>query len=169
MTYKQVTELIGTTAVEATKFRYMEQGHSLTGKSAASIRDEVTMRGNDTVITIYSNNTVYYLNRGVPYNKIPYTQGSGAKTSKFIDGLQAYAKLRFGLSDKEALSVAFQIARKAVKPGGGLPSEESKKFSKTGKRTGFVNDAILDVVKELTPKMGRLIFQSISQKQIEGR
>jgi hypothetical protein len=112
---------------------------------------------------------VYILNRGVPYTRIPYRQGSGAGKSDFITGLQDYAKLRFGLSDDAALRVAFQIARKAKKPGGGLPSVTSQQFSKTGKRTGFVNDAILDVVKELKPTIGKLIFKSISQKQIEGR
>ena len=162
-----VTNQIEKVAEQATKTRYLEQGHNLTGKGAASIHAQTTTRGNDTVITVYAADYVYILNRGVPAARIPYSQGSGATTSKYIDGLQNYAKLRFGLSDKEALSVAFQIARKQKAQG--MPTIASQRFSKTGKRTGFVNDAILDVIKELKPTIGKLIFKSISQKQIEGR
>jgi hypothetical protein len=164
---KQVIDLIETTAVQATKLRYMEQGHNLTGKGAASIRAETTSTGNTTTVSIYAADYVYTLNRGVPASRIPYTPNSGATTSKFIDGLKNYAKLRFGLGDKEALSVAFQIARKQKAQG--MPTIASQRFSKTGKRTGFVNEAILDVNKTLRNSIGKMLFQNISRKLIAGR
>ena len=57
------------------------------------------------------------LNYGVPANRIPYSPGSGAKSSKYIDGLKLYAKLRFNANDKEAERIAFAIARKHKKFG----------------------------------------------------
>jgi hypothetical protein len=79
-------------------------------------------------------------NTGVTAARIPYSPGSGAKTSKYIDGLIRYAKQRMGASDKEAKGIAFAIASRHKKEG--MPTVASAKFSSTGKRTGFIEAAL---------------------------
>jgi hypothetical protein len=79
-------------------------------------------------------------NTGVTAARIPYTPGSGRKTSKYIDGLINYVKLRMGKSDKEAKGIAFAIASRHKKEG--MPTKASAKFSSTGKRTGFIDEAL---------------------------
>jgi hypothetical protein len=45
-----------------------------------------------------------------------------------------------GKSDKEAKGIAFAIASKHKKEG--MPTKGSVRFSKTGKRTGFIEQAL---------------------------
>jgi hypothetical protein len=45
-----------------------------------------------------------------------------------------------GKSEKEAKSIAFAIASKHKKEG--MPTKTSARFSKTGKRTGFIEQAL---------------------------
>ena len=73
--------------------------------------------------------------------------GSGARISKYIQGLKNFARLRFGVSDKEALSIAFAIAKKHKREG--MPTKSSSRFSKTGKRTEAIEDALAEVDDEL--------------------
>ena len=78
-----------------------------------------------------------------------------ATKSKYIDGLTDFAKKRFGLNDKEAQSAAFAIAKKQKKEG--MPTKNSFKFSKNGKRTGFIDDTI----QNATPAIEKIIEESI--------
>ena len=93
------------------------QGRSLTGALVNSIDYSV----NATVTSAFIEFTLLdygmILNYGVPANRIPFSPGSGAKSSKYIDGLKMYAKLRFNANDKEAERIAFAIARKHKKFG----------------------------------------------------
>ena len=59
----------------------------------------------------------------------------------YIAGLIDYVRKRMEISDsKKAKSVAFAIANTHKKEG--MPSKKSRRFSKTGKRTGFINETI---------------------------
>jgi hypothetical protein len=78
------------------------------------------------------------LNYGVTPERIPFSPGSGAKSSKYIDGLKAYAKLRFSVNDKEAERIAFAIAYKQKKRG--MPLDG---------KTGAVDNAIKDSSDEV--------------------
>ena len=67
------------------------------------------------------------LNNGVSPQRIPYTippPFSGAGHSKYIDGLKTWFKIKHGKSDKEALGLAFGLARKHKKNG--LPLDKRK-------------------------------------------
>jgi hypothetical protein len=88
------------------------------------------------------------LNYGVPANRIPFSQGSGAKSSKYIDGLKMYAKLRFNANDKEAERIAFAIAHKHKKFG--MPLD---------KKTGAVEQGI----KESSEEVEALISEALTQ------
>jgi hypothetical protein len=132
---------------------WIKQGHDLTGAFREKMGYEVE-RTMDTIrINIYDNTANSYgaiLNKGVTADRIPFSPGSGAKTSKYIQGLVRYAKLRMGVDDKAALSIAFAIAYKHKAEG--MPTAASSRFSQTGKRTQFVEDAtkeIDEVVREL--------------------
>lgn len=132
--------------IEAIKNEWVLQGHHLTGGFEDKLSYEIVTEENKVTLFIYDNTARVHgkiLNKGVPAEKIPFSPGSGKKESKYIQGLAKYAKLRMGATDKEALSIAFAIAYTHLEEG--MPSQGSYKYSKTGKRTEFVDDATVDM------------------------
>ena len=123
---------------------WQAQGHSLTGAFERGLitREE---RGVDSIkIQLIDTTDQGYgaiIDKGVKAENIPFTPGSRRRggTSKYIQGLIAYAKTRMGASDKDAISIAFAIAHKHAKEG--MPTEKSKQFSSTGFRTQFIQAA----------------------------
>lgn len=137
---------------------WIKQGHDLTGAFVQGLSYEIV----DNIIYIYDTTNSGYgkiLNAGVSADRIPFSPGSGAKTSKYIQGLVRYAKLRMGANDKDALSIAFAIAHKHKKEG--MPTEDSARFSKTGKRTQFVEDATTEVDKIVEKYMDQFVNELI--------
>ena len=121
---------------------WQAQGHDLTGKFREGMSYKVTTTGSITKIEIFDTTDSGYgkiLDSGVKAENIPFYPGSGRKSSEYINGLTRYAKLRMGASDKDAISIAFAIAHKHKKEGMPLPS--TSQYSKTGRRTKFVDDA----------------------------
>lgn len=119
-----------------------QQGHYLTGALEQSIGAEKEETGDGIAIEITANDYADPVNDGVPAHKIPYdsSQTTGAKHSKYIEGLKNYAKLRFGLNNEEdALSAAFAIAKKHEKEG--MPTQGSYAYSTNGKRTEAIERA----------------------------
>ena len=133
----------------AIRKEFILQGHRLTGRINASIEKIVKITASGANILILMNDYGIIQNRGVKAARIPYNpnQRSGKKTSKYITGLQNFARLRFGVGAKEALNIAFAIARKQARQG--MPTKASFRFSKTGKRTGAINTALLKTDKEI--------------------
>lgn len=137
---------------------WIKQGHDLTGAFVQGLSYEIV----DNIIYIYDTTNSGYgkiLNAGVSADRIPFSPGSGAKTSKYIQGLVRYARLRMGASDKDALSIAFAIAHKHKKEG--MPTEDSIRFSSTGKRTQFVEDATQEVDKIVEKYMDQFVNELI--------
>lgn len=133
---------IGQEIINLIADEWEKQGHNMTGAFVAAITSEAIEEGDTLTINIYDNTQRSYgviLDNGVAADRIPFYPGSGRKTSKYIAGLVSYVQRRMGLSDKDALSVAFAIAYKHKAEG--MPTQASSRFSQTGKRTGFVNDA----------------------------
>jgi len=137
---ENIAEQIGKLALQAIAIEWRNQGHNLTGKAVSEMETLVIQTAKGYTIEGYLNDYMAYLNTGIPANRIPYSPGSGARRSKYIEGLQRYAKMRMGASDKEALSIAFAIASKHKREG--MPTRGSARFSNTGKRTGFVEEAL---------------------------
>lgn len=131
-------------AVRLTREEIDIQGHNSSGRLIASIDEMVHSLFTGYGIDICGEDYGLILNEGVAPNKIPYTRGSGNRTSKYISGLIDYFKQK-GLSEKEARGAAFGTAQKHKKEG--LPTRASSRFSRNGKRKGFIEDAIkkLDV------------------------
>jgi hypothetical protein len=145
MEAKKIADLL----VNTTRAGWINQGHNLTGAGAASIQGNAIQTGNETRIAIVTADYVAQTDRGTPWQKIPYSPNSGAKTSQYIQGLQNYARLRFGQNDKEALNTAFRIAYVQKLRREGSPSVGSKAFSKTGRRTGFAEAAYQEALPEI--------------------
>jgi len=116
---------------------WVSQGHDMTGAFREGMKYTVDTTGNVTTINIIDTTDSSYgkiLDDGVKAEQIKYPYARAR-----IAGLTAYAKSRMGASDKDAVSIAFAIATKHAREGMPLPS--SVRFSKTGRRTKFVEDA----------------------------
>lgn len=125
-------------AVVANEWRL--QGHELTGAAVKQMETMVRMEINTLIIEGFVPDYMAINNSGVTAARIPYTPNSGRPPSKYISGLIDYVKRRMGKSDKEAKSIAFAIASKHKQEG--MPTKASAKYSKTGKRTGFIEQAL---------------------------
>jgi hypothetical protein len=149
--YQRLGEQVGEVVKKAVKQAFILQGRSLTGALVNSIDYNV----NATVTSAFIEFTLLdygmILNYGVPANRIPYSPGSGAKSSKYIDGLKMYAKLRFGANDKEAERIAFAIARKHKKFG--MPLD---------KKIGAVQNGIDDSKKEVEELISEALTEVIN-------
>lgn len=118
-----------------------QQGHVASGKLIASVESVIQDKGSVLVGKILLNDYSYYLDKGVKAEKIPYTRGSGKKSSKYIDDLIAWgAIVKPSLSAKELKSFAFAVANKHKKEGN--PTSGSYAFSKNGRRKAWSEFAI---------------------------
>ena len=149
--YQRLGEEVGEVVKKAVKQAFIMQGRSLTGALVNSIDYSV----NATVTSAFVEFTLLdygmILNYGVPANRIPYSPGSGAKSSKYIDGLKMYAKLRFNANDKEAERIAFAIARKHKKFG--MPLD---------KKTGAVEKGLEESKEEVEELINEALTQVIN-------
>ncbi len=113
---------------------WQAQGHDLTGKFKDSLKYKIN-RGEDFVeLDVIGEHYGGIINEGVTADQIKYPFAKAR-----ILGLTNYAKLRMGASDKDAVSIAFAIATKHARDGMPLPS--SRRYSKTGERTKFIEAA----------------------------
>lgn len=118
-----------------------KQGHRLTGSFEKSIETQIKKSVKGLTIEFYWNNYANIVDRGVSANKIPYERGSKKRSSKYIDGLTDYVKKRLRVTDSDrARSIAFAIANKQKKEG--MSTIKSRRFSKTNKRQGFIEDTV---------------------------
>jgi hypothetical protein len=110
------------------------QGHRLTGEFEDEIEVITTEKESSLQIDVLMLKRGKALELGRHRTEISIT---GA----YIAGLIDYVRKRMEITDsKKAKSVAFAIAKTHQKEG--MPSKKSRRFSKTGKRTGFVNETI---------------------------
>ena len=138
------------------------QGHFMTGKVAKEIKLVASSTVDTFVIELYVLKYGEYLERGVSKGKIPYYPGSGRKTSRYIDALVDFVGQRMGLSGKEALGVAFAIARKQKEEG--MPTKKSLTQSSTGKRTGWIKAAMSENEKGIRDLLFSRIRGSVEIK-----
>lgn len=126
---------------------FVYQGHSMNGSWESKLIGEIIESMDRVVISVYGPKHSIYVNNGVSADKIPFTPPGWPTAKKnpnrslYIEGLQRYAKFRFGLTnEKEALGAAFAIAKKHKAYG--MPTAGSYRFSRTGKRTDFVDETL---------------------------
>lgn len=146
-------------AIEAVANEWKAQGHNLTGAAIKNMETVIKMETDKIIIEGFVPEYMAINNKGILATKIPYYPGSGRKESEYIKGLMKYAKQRFGASDKESKSIAFAIASKHKKEG--MPTIKSQKHSKTGKRTGFIEQALDKKEAEMSHLINMAIYQSM--------
>jgi hypothetical protein len=151
--YQRLGEQVGEVVKKAVKQAFIIQGRSLTGALVNSIDYSVNATVNSAFIEFTLLDYGMILNYGVPANRIPYSPGSGAKSSKYIDGLKLYAKLRFNANDKEAERIAFAIARKHKKFGmpldGNIGAVQNGLDDSKQEVEELINEALTQVINVL--------------------
>lgn len=141
----KLLRVVGIKMNDSIRKEFRAQGHHLTGTLESSLTATTITMGSDSHLigsVLYYGNIV---NDGVSPNKIPYGDGKGGGHSAYIQGLIKYAQLRFGASGKEAVSIAFAIAKKHKKEG--MPTKGSHAFSATGERKHFF-EIVFDVLND---------------------
>jgi hypothetical protein len=152
-TFQSLGDEVGKVIVMAVKKAFIMQGHKMTGALNDSIEYKVNATINSVMLEFLMLDYGMVQNFGIAPEKIPFNPGSGAKSSKYIDGLKRFAKIKLGKNDKEAERVAFAIAYKQKQEG--MPTNGSKRM---GKKTGAIFDALKDSEDEVT-KMINLAMQ----------
>jgi hypothetical protein len=137
---QKLADEISVLAISVVANEWRLQGHELTGSAVKQMETMVRMEINTLIIEGFVPDYMAINNSGVAAARIPYTPNSGRPPSKYISGLIDYVQRRMGKSEKEAKSIAFAIASKHKKEG--MPTKTSARFSKTGKRTGFIEQAL---------------------------
>jgi hypothetical protein len=153
---QKLADEISVLAISVVANEWRAQGHELTGSAVKQMETMVRMEINTLIIEGFVPDYMAINNQGVPANRIPYYPGSGRKESEYIKGLMKYVQQRMGKSEKEAKGIAFAIASKHKKEG--MPTKGSVRFSKTGKRTGFIEQAL----DKNSPKFIELIEVSVA-------
>lgn len=147
---------VGDYIINKIRERSQLQGHTLTGAFEKGLRSEIKQEGfNTVVIGIDETGVGKYIDKFTPASQIPFSPGSGAQRSKFIEGLERYAQLRFGLSGRDALGAAFAMAHKMKQQG--KPTQGSYRHSKNGKRT----EVITGVLRDEKENIKRMIFEEL--------
>lgn len=120
------------------------QGHHMNGRIVKDIKYVVKEEAN--MLTL--SGLIY------PYGNI---QAAGATWKKFpnVYAIQEWVKQRMSINDeKKSKSIAFAIAQEFKKNG--MPTKNSLKFSSTGKRTNWIDEAfsknedrIVEAIREM--------------------
>ena len=138
------------------------QGHSMGGSIVKNLEYRSKQEANKIILSGFTYPYGNILEAGVKSGKIPYSGRSGrGGTSLYIQALQRYAQERMNISDeKKSLSIAFAIAATQKKEG--MPTRASYRFSSTGKRTDWVEDALKKNEDKITEAISAFAFNQLS-------
>lgn len=146
-TLKDISNIVISALVEEIKL----QGHNDTGGLINSFESKETESKNRAVIEILFFNYGTFLN----YGRLP---GTYVPFSILFDWVKRLLKL----SGLEARRATFAINNKIFKEG--IPTKGALKYSRTGKRTQFIDDALKRKDKEITEAIGEYFKTVISTK-----
>ena len=125
--------------VNALKREFEEQGHNASGKGMQSIEHKTELNGNNITVKIMGVDYLQYVNTGRNIGKMPP-----------IEPIKEWVQIRNIAQGKEAERAAWAIAKAIEREG--IPTENAYKFSKNGRRKGFI-----EIVKQ--EQLGALIQQ----------
>ena len=110
------------------------QGHKLTGALVKSFEVRVKEKADSVSIEFLMLNYGLSLESGIKPSKIPYTIGGEPRggTSKYIQGLIAFALKKFTPDKRRAKQIAFAIAHKQKQEGYPLT-----------KKIGFISNVLM--------------------------
>ena len=136
------------------------QGHRGSSKLIDSLAGTVGKIQGGFEIVITANHYYKFVDQGVRPSRVPYSgrRGRGGK-SQYIQALIAYFKKK-GAADPKA--AAFATAAKHKKEG--MPTRASFRFSKTGKRTEFIDEMLKKHEDNIFDQMAEQGFSDISSK-----
>jgi len=146
-TLKDISNIVISALVEEIKL----QGHNDTGGLINSFESKEAESKNRAVIEILFFNYGTFLN----YGRLP---GTYVPFSILFD----WVKRRLKLSGLEAKKATHAINQNIFKVG--IPSKGALKYSRTGKRTQFIDDALKRKDKEITDAIGEYFKTVISTK-----
>lgn len=148
-------------ALKEAMFReWRAQGHAMSS-AMTHLKIESVDKRVSLEISVYGAPYYGYVNKGVKASQIPFRAGSGAGHSLYIEALTRYAERRMGLSGREALSVAFAIAKTQKRQG--MPTRNSYSYSSTGRRTGFIEEMLKNEKRLFDTFAGKLFDQIIEE------
>lgn len=159
--YDQAARAIAPIILRVLEEEYEQQGHRLTGNLAKSLETNITSTAVSATVQVLMLEYGRYISDGVPASRIPYSPNSGAKTSRYIQGLTDFAQKRFNVGQKEATRIAFAIARKQKQEG--MPTRSSFKYSKNGRRTGAIEAAFDQALPEMQTALAPVISDAVFQ------
>jgi len=116
-----------------------DQGHRATGRLIASVVAKVKATMDAIELELSHLDYGIIVNTGLSAERVPYSRGSGAKSSKFIEALMGWIRLRGigGGLDKTVRGIAFAIATTMKKEG--MPTRGSYRFTSNGRRTMWID------------------------------
>lgn len=146
---------------------FIAQGHTLTGAAEASLAMEYTKEGKSEVMTGTMLEYTKYVRDGVP---------AKSASMKQFPFLVDYFKLRGYPSTKDggftpgpdvvsAEALAAMTIKKWMKEG--MSTEASKRFSKTGSRQHFVNEAFVSGGPKLDKYMTSSLDSMVNQEYLK--
>lgn len=138
------------------------QGHSMTGKLIKDIEYKVKQETTKLTLSGYAYIYGNILAAGTKAAKIPYGGRTGrGGTSLYILALQNYVKQRMNIQDEQkSKSIAFAIATEQKKHG--MPTPGSHRFTTTGKRTDFVEEAFRKGEDRITEAVSQMAFNLLT-------
>lgn len=107
----------------------IDQGHHLTGAMEDSLDKKVFKKGKAEVMEGFAVYYTQFVNEGFPASSASFKQ---------VPFLIDYFRKR-GLGEREAQSAAFATVKTWMKEG--MPTQASKRFSRTGSRTNMIENA----------------------------
>ena len=149
-----------------------DRGHGKkeTSKLIQSIEYETAQIAEIFISSMYGEDYGVFVESGVKAGRIPFSgsrrRGRGGKRkSEYIQGLIRFFQFKLRKSEKEAKAAAFATAH--VHKREGMSTIKSRRFSKDGKRNGFISDVLSENEKEifgvLEQRIGDKIDANIQQ------
>ncbi len=167
---ERVSDALDAVALEfAAELR--RQGHTATGALEKSISFRVLSLQDEIIGEMSHNDYGAPVNTGVRPRRVPFSPGSGAKTSKFIEALFEWVKFKriAGGLDKDIWGATFAIARNMKKQG--IPTKGSYAFTSNGRRTKWVDETIKEGEGRWENELGNItteyldsVFDALLQK-----
>lgn len=137
------------------------QGYNLTGKLIKSLEYKIKKRRGEWRIDFFVESYGLIRDRGVTADKIPFGGRSRVSLgkSKFIQALIRFVRRRLRIGGKKGRRIAFAIANTQSLEGS--PTKRSFRFSKNGRRKGWIENGIGRDLKELERLLDKLVGRRV--------
>lgn len=141
--------------VNELKREFEEQGHNASGKGLQSIEHKTELiNGRDIRVQIMGVDYLEYVNTGRNIGKMPP-----------VEPIIEWVKIRNIAQGKEAERAGWAIAKAIEREG--IPTENSYKFSKNGRRKGFVEIVKQEQLSALIQQFRRALIDMFREELIQ--